>query len=81
MARDKESLLENLTEFMREDLERPVFMEVFTEMKQDADAIYDFFDLSRPRNFQSEIIRKSKDLIKSTIGQEKIQSIVDNLKN
>ena len=50
-------------------------------MKQDADAIYDFFDLSRPRNFQSEIIRKSKDLIKSTIGQEKIQSIVDNLKN
>ena len=60
---------------MRNDLEKPVFLEVFTEMKTDSDVIYDFFDLSRPKDVQSETIRKSKEFIKATIGQEKAQKI------
>ena len=44
-------------------------------MKHDADVIYDYFDQSRPRDLQSETIRRSKELIKSTIGQEKAQKI------
>lgn len=60
---------------MRSDLEKPVFLEVFTEMKTDSDVIYDFFDLSRPKSVQSETIRKSKEFIKATIGQEKAQKI------
>ena len=60
---------------MRSDLEKPVFLEVFTEMKTDSDVIYDFFDLSRPKAVQSETIRKSKEFIKATIGQEKAQKI------
>lgn len=79
-AHDEVSLQENLAEFMREDLEQPVFMEVFTEMKQDSDVIYDFFDLSRPRDLQSEAIRRSKELIKSTVGQEKAQRLVSIFK-
>ena len=67
-AHDKESLGAALQEFMRDDLDAPVFLEVFTEMKADSDVIYDFFDLSRPRDVQSETIRRSKEFIKATIG-------------
>ena len=52
-----------------------MFLEVFTEMMHDGDVIYDYFDQSRPRDLQSETIRRSKELIKSTIGQEKAQKI------
>lgn len=79
-AHDKESLQEALRDFMRADLDRPVFLEVFTEMKTDSDVIYDFFDLSRPKDIQSETIRRSKELIKATIGQEKAQKIAGLLK-
>ena len=44
-------------------------------MKTDSDVIYDFFDLSRPKDVQSETIRNSKEFIKATIGQEKAQKI------
>lgn len=74
-AHDKESMQEALKEFMRSDLDKPVFLEVFTEMKTDSDVIYDFFDLSRPKDVQSETIRRSKEFIKATIGQEKAQKI------
>lgn len=80
-AHDKESLGTALQEFMRDDLDAPVFLEVFTEMKADSDVIYDFFDLSRPRDVQSETIRRSKEFIKATIGQEKAQKIAGFLKH
>ncbi len=80
-AHDKESLGAALQEFMRDDLDAPVFLEVFTEMKADSDVIYDFFDLSRPRDVQSETIRRSKEFIKATIGQEKAQKIAGFLKH
>lgn len=79
-AHDKESLNESLKEFMRNDLESPVFLEVFTEMKRDSEIIYEFFDLSRPRDLQSETIRRSKEFVKATIGQEKAQKLVGILK-
>ena len=72
---DKASFEKALPAFMDEKSERPVLMEVFTEMKHDSDVIYDFYDLSRPRDIKSETIRKSKELIKATIGQEKAQKI------
>lgn len=49
-------------------------------MSSDAKAIYDFYDLSRPKDLQSEIIRQSKEFVKRTIGQEKAQRIVDLIK-
>lgn len=74
-AYDKKSLEEALTIFFRKDNEKPIFLEVFTEMKNDAKVIYDFFDKSRPRDIKSEIIRKSKEVVKKTIGQEKAENI------
>ncbi len=79
-ANNKEMLQESLQEFFKENCKQPVILEVFTEMKKDADVIYDFFDLSRPRTLKSEIIRNSKELIKKTIGQEKAQNIVKFIK-
>lgn len=79
-ANDKKTFNENLNEFFRADSEYPVIFEVFTEMKNDAETIYNFFDLSRPRSVKSEVIRNSKELIKKTIGQEKAQKIVRIIK-
>lgn len=73
--RDKHQMQEALIKFLSNDSEKPIFMEVFTEMKNDSDIIYDFYDLSRPRDIQSETIRRSKEFIKSTIGQEKAMNI------
>lgn len=49
----------------------PVLFEVFTEMSTDAQALYDIYDTTRPRDAQSEVIRHSKELVKRTIGQER----------
>jgi len=77
---DKESLASALEVFFDNKTDKPVFMEVFTEMKNDCDIIYDLYDLSRPRDIKSESIRKSKELIKKTIGQEKAIKIANIFK-
>lgn len=79
-AHDKESFDAAYKTFMKPVSDKPIFFEVFTEMSSDAKQIYDFFDLSRPKNLQSEILRQSKELIKRTIGQEKAQKIADIIK-
>lgn len=79
-ANSKEEYLENLKHFMSNDSNKPIFFEVFTEMKKDSEEIYKFFDISRPRDIKSEIIRKSKELVKKTIGQEKAEKIAEKLK-
>ena len=79
-AHDKESFDEVYTTFMQPDSDMPIFLEVFTEMKSDAKQIYEFYDLSRPKDLQSEIIRQSKEFIKRTIGQDKAQKIVNAIK-
>lgn len=78
-AYDKESYDKALPQFMETESDRPILMEVFSEMKTDADSIYDFYDLSRPRDLQSEIIRHSKELIKKTIGEDKAKKIAGAL--
>lgn len=79
-ARDKKSYQEALKTFMRSDLEKPVFLEVFTEMRKDAEIIHSFFELSRPKDLRTETLRKSKELIKSTIGQERAKKLAGLLK-
>ena len=78
-AHDDESLEKSVKKFLNEDFNKPVFLEVFTEMKTDSDEIYKFFDISRPRDFKSETIRKTKELVKKTIGQEKAEKIAGKL--
>lgn len=79
-ASDKKSLQEVLKEFVREDLESPVLLEVFTEMKKDSDVIHGFYSLSRPKDVQSEVVRKSKIFLREKIGQEKAKKIANVLK-
>lgn len=79
-ASDKAEFDENLPRFMSEDNSRPVFFEVFTEMKTDAEEIHKFYDLSRPKDLKSEILRQGKEFAKSVIGQQKAQKIIDLLK-
>lgn len=78
-AHDDDSLEKAVDEFFNDDKDKPVFLEVFTEMKKDSDEIYNFFDLSRPRDIKSETIRRTKEFIKKTIGQEKAEKIAKKL--
>ena len=48
-------------------------------MSTDAQAIYDFYDLSRPRDFISEVKRKGKEFVKNTIGKETALKIAGSL--
>ncbi|MCA6038043.1 2-succinyl-5-enolpyruvyl-6-hydroxy-3-cyclohexene-1-carboxylic-acid synthase [Bacteroides thetaiotaomicron] len=79
-ATDKKSFDEALGVFLSEDSEVPIFFEVFTEMKTDADAICNFYNLSRPKDLRSELVRKGKEFAKSFVGQEKAQKIVNLIK-
>lgn len=74
-AHNPEQLDAAVEEFFDDDAEGPVLLEVFSEMSADSKLVYDVFDMTRPRDAQSEAIRKSKELIKATIGQEKAQKI------
>ena len=55
-------------------------MEVFTEMSHDSKVIFDFYDLSRTRSMKSEAIRRSKEVLKSTIGKEKAMKLASIFK-
>lgn len=79
-ANDKKSFVENLPRFMSSENDRPIFFEVFTEMKTDADIIHSFFDLSRPKDLKTETLRKGKEFVKRYLGQEKAKKILGILK-
>lgn len=72
---NKEEMSDALKIFMNKEHDKPVFIEFFSEMKDDSDKIYKFYDLSRPKDFKSELIRQTKEIVKKTIGQEKAQKI------
>ena len=69
-ATTKEEFDKQVDKFILES-NKPILFEVITEMSTDAKCIEKFYDLSRPRDIKSETIRKSKELIKKTIGQDK----------
>lgn len=79
-ARNEDELAVAVDEFFDNAVEGPVLLEVFTEMAADSKLVYDVFDLTRPRDAQSEAIRKSKEIIKATIGQEKAKRISELFK-
>lgn len=78
-AGDKESFDALLPEFMSEESSQPILFEVFTEMSTDSQAIYDYYDASRPRDAVSDMKRAGKELVKKTIGKETAVKIADKL--
>lgn len=79
MANGKESFDDALPEFMAADSDKPILFEVFTEMSTDSQAIYDFYNASRPRDAISDMKRAGKELIKKTVGKETAVKIADKL--
>ena len=75
----KEEFDRNLVCFLNSD--EPVLFEVFTEMKSDAEIIHDFYNYTKQHDIKTDIIRKTKELVKKSIGQEKAKKIIDILKN
>lgn len=53
-------------EFMDENSDQPILLEVFTEMSNDAKVLHDFYALSKP----VDVKQKGKEVIKGVIGQE-----------
>lgn len=76
---NKKEFEQNIDKFMGNN-NKPTFMEVFTEMSTDAEQIYKFFDLSRPRDIKSEVLRRSKDWVKTRIGQQRVQRFLNIFK-
>lgn len=74
-AVDKDSYDKNLEVFLTEKSDEPLLFEVFTEMSSDCQTMFDFYNYSRPKDANSEIKRKGKELIKATIGKEKALKI------
>lgn len=78
-ANDKDSFDDNLEKFIKNN-DKPILFEVFTEMQTDSEEIIKFFELSRPKDIQSEIIRNGKEFIKKRVGQEKVKKIINVFK-
>ena len=78
-ACDKKSYDEAIGQFMGCESESPILFEVFTEMSTDSQIIYDFYDASRPRDLVSEAKRKGKELVKNTVGKEKVLKVAQTL--
>lgn len=73
-ATNKEEFDNQIDIFMSEN-KKPILFEVITEMSTDAKLIEEFYNLSRPKDIKSEAIRKSKEIIKKTIGQDRAVEI------
>jgi 2-succinyl-5-enolpyruvyl-6-hydroxy-3-cyclohexene-1-carboxylate synthase len=74
-AHDKASFEEAMKTFMSKDLDKSVFLEVFSEMKKDSDIVHDFYNLSRPIVMSDEIKSKFKGFAKSVLPNSIILSI------
>lgn len=79
-AHDKSSFDQAFSTFIKPNLEKPVLLEVFTEMKTDAALIDDFYEQNRPKDLKSEILKHGKEFAKSVIGQERAQKILNFIK-
>ena len=79
-AYDKKSYDENLKKFLNNKTDKPVFFEVFTEMKDDAKNILEFYKLSRSTSLKTTVMSGAKKYIKKSFGQEKFKKIINAFK-
>lgn len=73
-AHDKETFEKAYTTFMNES-EKPIFFEVFTEMKKDADIAHKFLDMNRPKSLRNELIKKGKEIVKATLPNSALRNL------
>lgn len=61
--------------FMKENSEKPILFEVFTEMRDDAKAIYKFYSNNKKISIKEKIIKNSKEKVKSVLKPEQVAKI------
>lgn len=74
-ANNKKDFDKVLDEFMSTNSNQPILFEVFTEMKNDSKVVYDFYDLSRPKNATEELEKSSKQILKKVLSGDKITKL------
>ncbi len=79
-AHDEKTFTEAYRIFMNPNADNSVFLEVFTEMKNDSDTINDFYNLSRPRDLKEEIIKEGKRISKSILPASTLKVIKEIIK-
>ena len=70
-ANDEKSFKEGMKLFMSDNSDKPIFFEVFTEMKNDSDVIYEFYKTSKHK----DTIQEMKKVARKIIPQSIISSI------
>jgi len=76
-AHDKESLQEALKIFFDSTIGQSVFLEVFTEMKDDSDKVHEFYEYSRPKAFKEEALKSAKQFVKDHMPTSIIEGLKD----
>ena len=73
-AVDKDSFDKALEEFMVTNSDKPVLLEVFTEMSTDAKVLHDYYESNMTGS--EKMYQNAKQIAKKVIGQEKAKSII-----
>lgn len=74
-ARSKEVFDENLDLFLSADGDAPIFFEVFTHKKEDANAQRDFYDAITIKDASMAVKDSAKKLIKSVFGDDLVRKL------
>lgn len=77
-AADKDSFDKALDEFMTPDSDKPILLEVFTEMSTDAKVLNDYYESNMTGS--EKLYQNAKHLAKKVIGREKAKSIIDKFR-
>ena len=79
-AHDEKTFSESFKTFIDPNTNESIFLEVFTEMKNDSETIHSFYDSSRPRNMKEEFIKEGKKIGKSILSTSTIRTIKEIIK-
>jgi 2-succinyl-5-enolpyruvyl-6-hydroxy-3-cyclohexene-1-carboxylate synthase len=77
-ARDKNEYLLNLEVFINKISDKPIILEVFTEMESDAEAIHAFYDYNKNYTAKDKLFENAKGaarVILGNLGYEKLKEI------
>lgn len=69
-ATDYDSFQNGLHTFMKSNTSKPIFFEVFTEMKSDAEVIHNVYSKNQNLDLMSGTVNYGKKIIKSIIGND-----------
>lgn len=72
-AHDKESFIENIPAFLKEEMDAPVIFEVFTDSDKESEALYQMNHLLVPEEKGQGLKEKIKEQVKSAVGERAVR--------